>query len=289
MRTSRATPLVVLFRIGLSLCLALLALVASLEGAALADDSDRGTLPCTYDPSSTASCRPYACVPPPEMDENMIVAGTPGFCGKCTSDRMCGGAKCNTSTGLCARFEPSPRPEPVWPHFHLLVTNVTVNLADQGDAKPIVSAGYLFLGAFHKTHPQSFNGHGYLTTDLPRFYWSASGTVALAGPSQNAFVSAALTYYVPAAPIAITTLSLGAKYQRLGASVWKLGNSSENEDRLGPFASVGFLQNAFLDVGYVFPLRGPADHGAVLVGVSYMKDLLGNVLPDQFRKFLPAE
>ena len=53
--------------------------------------------------------------------------------------------------------------------------------------------------------------------------------------------------------------------------------------------SLGFLQNAFLRLSYVFPLHGPNDHGALFVGVSYMKDLLGDLLPDRLKKFLPAK
>jgi hypothetical protein len=189
---------------------------------------------------------------------------------------------------MCASFDPSPPPESVWPHFHLLVTDAAFNFADQDSPKPIVSAGYMFQGAFHSTHPRKFDDHGYLTTDLPHLYWNVAGTLAFAGPAQNVFVDAGITLYVPAAPLAITTLSLGAEFQRLGASVWKLGNGTENEDRLGPVASVGIIQNVFVRVAYVFPVRGPTDHGALIVGVSYMKDLLSDLVPDRFKKFLPT-
>lgn len=37
------------------------------------------------------------------------------------------------------------------------------------------------------------------------------------------------------------------------------------------------------------PLRGPADHVAEIVGVSYMKDLVSDLLPDRFKKFLPPQ
>ncbi|HEY2899831.1 MAG TPA: hypothetical protein VGL59_04580 [Polyangia bacterium] len=252
-------------------------------------DANDTRLPCKYDPGDTSACAPYACVPdvPTGTDENLITAGTPGFCGKCQSDRGCGGAACK-STGLCAGFDPSPRPEPVWPHFHLLVTDAAVNLFDGAPSRPIVSAGYMFQGAFGETHPESFDGHGYLTSDLPRFYWNAGATVALAGPAQNIFVDGGLTRYAPGAPFSITTFTVGAEYQRQGSAIWR-PSGTLNEDRLGPSVSLGFLQNAFVRLSYVFPLHGPNDHGALFVGVSYMKDLLGDLLPDRLKKFLPAK
>jgi len=146
----------------------------------------------------------------------------------------------------------------------------------------------MFQGALSKTAPQKFNQRGWYTPDLPRLYFNVAGSIAAAGPAQNVFAEAGLTLYVPSAPIAITTLTLGGEFQRQGASIWKLGNSDENTDRLGPSASVGFLQNVFLRVSYLFPLRGPNDHGALIVGVAYMKDLLGDLVPDRFQRFLPA-
>ena len=259
-------------------------LVLLLPLAAAAEDR----LPCRFDPSDAAACAPYACVPdvPAGTDELMIPAGTPGFCGQCQSDRFCGGAACK-STGLCARFDPSPRPQPVWPHFHLLVTDAAINLFDKPDPRPIVSAGYLFQGAFGETTPEKFDNHGYLTSDLPRWYWNAGATIALAGPAQNIFADGGVTLYAPAAPLAITTLTGGIEYQRQGSAVWR-PSGALNEDRLGPAVSVGFLQNVFLRVAYVFPLHGFNDHGALVMGVSYMKDLLGDLVPDRLRKFLPA-
>ena len=275
------------------LLIALLSLIAVHAGShpARADDEPAGNrLSCQYDPSETSSCAPYACVPdvPPGTDENMIAAGTAGFCGRCPSDRFCGGAACK-SNGLCAVFDPSPRPEPVWPHFHLLVTDAAINLFDRPDPKPMVSAGYVFQGAFAKTTPERFDGHGYLTSDLPRWYWNVGGVMALAGPAQNLFVDAGLTRYLPSAPLFVTTLALGVEYQRQGASIWRVTNGQVNDDRVGPALSVGFLQNAFVRVAYVFPLRGPTDQGAVILGVSYMKDLLADLVPDRLKRFLPAQ
>lgn len=245
-------------------------------------------LPCHYDPNDVAACAPYACVPdvPAGTDELSIATGTPGFCGKCQSDRFCGGAACKGS-GLCARFDASPRPQPVWPHFHLLVTDAAFNLADGPSPRPIVSAGYLFQGAFGETAPEKFESHGYLTSALPRYYWNAGATVALAGPAQNVFVDGGLTLYAPSAPLAVTTLTAGFEYQRQGSAIWRPSGAA-NEDRLGPSVSVGFLQNVFLRMAYVFPLHGFNDHGALILGVSYMKDILGDLVPDRLRRFLPA-
>lgn len=263
------------------------ACVLALAGRADAAGGDT-RLPCKYDPNDTAACAPYACLTdvPPGTDELAIPVGSPGFCGKCQSDRGCGGAACK-STGLCAVFDPSPRPQPVWPHFHLLVTDVAVNLFDGPDPRPIVSVGYLFQGAFGETKPEQFDGHGFLTSDLPRYYGNLGAVVALAGPAQNIFVDGGLTRYAPAAPLAITTLSVGFEYQRQGSAIWR-PTGTVNEDRLGPAVTVGFLQNVFLRGAYVFPLHGFNDRGALILGVSYMKDLLGDLVPDRLRKFLPA-
>jgi hypothetical protein len=264
-------------------------IVAAAPATATAETGDK--VACTYDPGNANTCAPFACLPdvPPGTDPFQIEAGTPGFCGRCDSDRVCGGAQCRTDTGRCSTYDASPAPRPVWPHFNLLIADASFNFADAGSPKPIIGAGYLFQGAFKKTHPEKFDGHGFLTPELPRLYWNAGASLAMAGPAQNAFLDAGLTLYIPSAPAAITALSLGALYQRQGASIWKLNNGTENEDRLGPMLAVGFLQNVFLRVAYVFPLRGPTDHGAVIVGAAYMKDLLGDVVPDRFRKFLPSK
>lgn len=273
------------FLVAGAVAVAVVVVVVLAPVAAVAGDK----LPCRFDPNDVAACAPYACVPdvPAGTDELSIAVGTPGFCGKCPSDRFCGGAACKSSSGLCARFDPSPRPQPVWPHFHLLVTDAAVNLIDKPDPRPIVSAGYLFQGAFGETTPEKFDSHGYLTSDLPRWYWNAGATIALAGPAQNIFVDGGLTLYAPAAPLAITTLTGGLEYQRQGSAIWR-PSGTLNEDRLGPAVSVGFLQNVFVRVAYVLPLHGFNDHGALILGVSYMKDLLGDLVPDRLRKFLPA-
>jgi len=243
---------------------------------------------CKYDPRDVSACAPYACNPdvPATTPVNLIAAGTPGFCGRCTNDRFCGGAMCRPD-GRCSTYDASPAPQPVWPRFHLLVTNAAFNFLDATDPKPIVSVGYMFQGAFSRTEPQKFDQRGYYTPDLPRAYFNAAASIAMAGPAQNTFIETGVTLYVPSAPVAITTLSLGGEFQRQGASIWKITNDSENEDRLGPSLSVGFLQNVFVRASYVFPLRGPNDHAALIVGVSYMKDLLGDLVPDRFQRFLP--
>lgn len=256
---------------------------------ARADDTDKSKRSCTFDQNDTSQCRPWGCMPSPPMDENMVTAGTKGFCGRCTSDRFCGGAKCSLDTGLCvSKFDSSPPPRPVWPHFHLAVADLAFNFLDATSPKPIVSAGYMFQGAFHKTAPQKYDDHGYLTTNLPSLYWTVGATIALAGPAQNVFADAGLTLYVPSAPLWITTVTLGAELQNLGSAIWKVWDSSDTEYRLGPSLSVGVLQNVFVRATYVFPLWGATDHHALIFGVSYMKDLLADLVPDRFRKFLPS-
>jgi len=279
-RTTRRAPAVLL-------TLAAAALVPA-AGASAAPDGPGEPRACKYDPRDVSACAPFACDPdvPDSTPVNLVAAGTPGFCGKCSNDRFCGGAMCRPD-GRCSTYDASPVPTPVWPRFHLLVTNAAFNFLDATDPKPIVGVGYMFQGAFSKTEPRKFNQRGWYTPDVPRAYFNLAASVAFAGPAQNAFAEAGVTLYVPSAPVAITTLTLGAELQRQGASVWKVGNSSENEDRLGPSLSVGFLQNVFVRASYVFPLRGPNDHGALIVGVAYMKDLLGDLVPDRFQRFLP--
>ena len=274
--------------LAVALTAAVVAVCAATATAAEAADGPGAPRACKYDPRDVSACAPYACNPdvPDGTRVNLIAAGTPGFCGKCTNDRFCGGAMCRPD-GRCSTYDASPVPAPVWPRFHLLVTNAAFNFLDASSAKPIVGVGYMFQGAFSKTEPQKFNQRGWYTPDLPRVYFNLAGSVAAAGPAQNAFAEAGVTLYLPSAPVAITTLSLGVEFQRQGASIWKIGNDSENDDRLGPSASIGFLQNVFVRASYVFPLRGPTDHAALIIGVAYMKDLLGDLIPDRFQRFLP--
>jgi len=57
--------------------------------------------------------------------------------------------------------------------------------------------------------------------------------------------------------------------------------------RLGPAATLGFLQNLYVRGAYVFPLSGPVDEGAVILSAVYMRDLAADLVPDRFRKYLP--
>ncbi len=261
---------------------------ATLAGATMARAENR--VRCEY-PSKVSMCAPYGCLPevPPETDPEAIPPGTPAFCGKCSDDRQCGGAKCDVPAGTCAVTLASPPPIPIWPRFHLLVADVSVNLADAGDPRPILAAGYVFQGAFGKTKPTKLDGGGYVTPDLPRWYWSVGGSIAAAGPAQNLFADGGITRYVPDGPLSVTTLSLGFLYQRQGASIWDPGDDVENSDRIGPCATVGILQNLFLRVSYVFPLRGPNDHGALILSATFMKDLASDLVPDRFQRFLPGQ
>jgi hypothetical protein len=178
-------------------------------------------------------------------------------------------------------------PKPVWPRFNLVVADASVNLGDAGDPKPILAVGYLFQGALSKARPALRESGGYLTPDLPRFYANGGISAALAGPGQNVFVDAGVTYYRPGMPLSMTTVSFGLLYQRQGASVWNFGAEDENADRMGPAAMLGFLQNLYLRGAYVFPMRGTPDHGAVILSVVYMRDLTDDLVPDRFRKHLP--
>ncbi len=242
--------------------------------------------PCTY--GTASPCAPFGCVPDPadgpDVDRDQL-AGLAGVCGKCAEDADCGGAKCNPD-GTCARYDAPPVPGPIRPRFHLVVADVSLNAADADPPKPIIGVGYLFQVALREAKPVVRDMGGWITPDLPSFYANAGLSAAFAGPAQNLFVDAGVTYYAPGMPLALTTLSAGLLYQRLGPSIWNVSSDS-GSDRLGPAATLGFLQNLYVRAAYVFPLRGPVDHGAYILSLVYMRDLAGDLVPDRFRKHLP--
>jgi hypothetical protein len=264
--------------------LTLAALLLALPLAHAADD--RGRCAVHGDPSA---CEPYGCIPAegPDVNRDRVLAGAEGFCGPCKEDSDCGGAMCRTADGVCARYDAAPVPRRIWPRFSLGVADVSANLADEGGTKPIVSVGYLFQGALRKATPVVRPEGGWITPDLPSWYANAGVSAAFAGPTQNLFVDVGVTYYHPGLPLGATTASVGLLVQRFGGSVWDVSDSTENTDRLGPAATVGFLQNVYLRGAYVFPLRGAVDHGALILSLVYMRDLAGDLVPDRFRKHLP--
>ena len=239
---------------------------------------------CTY--GTATPCAPWACIPAagPTANRDML-EDDKGFCGKCVKDPDCGGAKCRKD-GTCEKYDAPPVPGPIWPHFNLVVADVSLNVADAGDPKPILGVGYLFQGALREARPVVRETGGWIVPDLPSLYANVGFSAALAGPSQNLFVDAGLTYYRPGMPLAMTTVSVGALYQRLGTAIWDV-SSDRNSDRLGPAATLGFLQNVYLRGAYVFALDGPVDHGAVILSLVYMRDLTDDLVPDRFRKYQP--
>jgi len=266
----------------------LLALVVVLAGARSAAAAE-----CVYNQNVQQACGALACIP---ADASQAHTGGHGQCGQCgppgidtDGTAACGGVECRAD-GTCAVVL-APPPVPVWPTFHLLVVEVSTSIADAAgySYKPVVGAGYLFLGGLGTTHPVR-QLDGTSTTTVPTFYFDAGATAAFAGNAQDLFVRLGLVAHVPSWPIGIRTVGLNAVYQRTGQAIWKL-DLHENGDRLGPALSVGFLYNLFVEGGYVWPLdtAAPAAHHAVVVSLVYMRDLAATLLPDQLDKYVPSQ
>lgn len=255
-------------------------------------------VPCSYQTNVKDTCGAMACrvegVDQPDT-------GAPGFCGQCRfspdpSDARgtqdCGGSNCRNN-GSCASGIVVVPVESVRPRFHLLVVDASVGALDRDGAngKPLISAGYLLEWAFCKTKPQKLDDGGYVTYVLPEWFLHTGISAAFAGAAQNTFAELGATFYRPSLPLGMTTLTLGALYQRLGASIWNPSATDENSDRLGPAVSVGFLYNLFFRVAFVLPLENgdPSDHHALLLSVLYMQDLIGDLVPDRFRNHLPEK
>jgi hypothetical protein len=267
---------------------------ASTTAAAAEGGAAATTGACSYRGDLDA-CFPYGCVAvdaagrPIAGDPDLIRKGTPGRCGPCTSDDQCGGARCRVSgqgAGTCAAHDDTPPPLPIRPKFSLLVADVSVNLADSADSRPIVSVGYLGQIALRSARPMVREGGGFITPDPPRFYADASLSAAFAGPAQNVFATAGVTYYLFSGPLALTTLAVGALYQRQGSEIWQL-DAAKNRDRVGPAVTLGFLQNLYLRGAYVFGVAGPDHHGAVILSLIYMRDLASDLASSRFTKHLP--
>jgi hypothetical protein len=252
-------------------------------------DGDPTGKACTYKANVQAICAPIGCVVEGSGDFEPTV-GAEGLCGKCVTADDCGGNACRAD-GTCSFQEAAEDPVPVWPHFSLINTAIALDIVthDGVDVKPVVGTGYYFQGAFRSSNPVKENGiWGY--PDVPQLFWYTGLQVAFAGESQVGALDAGITYYKADLPLSITNLSIGALLDRRGASIWNIGNTSENGWRLGPAVRVGFLYNLFLRVGYVWPTAGEvAKDRALLVSIEYMQDLLNDVVPDRYRKYLPEK
>ena len=270
----------------------LVAVSCTLATGARADD----TLPpqCQYK-GDRGGCFPYGCIPVGAEGQvmsnpDLVSTGAPGRCGACTNNDQCGGSLCMTSgeaAGTCQRYDRTPPPRAVRPFFGLLVADLSINAADSVAMRPIVSVGYLGQIGLGKIRPAARpDNMGFIVADPPRWYIDFGGSAAFAGPTQNVFLSAGLTYYMFDGPLAITTVALGALYQRQGTAIWE-PDTSKNRDRLGPSLTVGFMQNIYLRGAYVFGMDGPDKHGAVMLSLLYMRDLFDDLLSDRFRKYLP--
>jgi hypothetical protein len=245
---------------------------------------------CRYN-SRANTCMPYGCLPDPALGQDLdpdLNRDKPGFCGLCRPghDEDCAGARCNAN-GTCSVYPDAPPPPPVWPHFHLLVGDASLSI-EESEVRPLLGVGYVFQGAFVSVKPvKELDGGPYIAQNLPWLYWNVGATGAFAAESQNVFIEAGLTGYYPGFPLAITTLTAEALYQREGATIWQLGDTSENDDRLGPALVVGFLQNLFLRGAWLFPIRGDQGKSQVVVSILYMRDLAGDLIPNRFHKYLP--
>lgn len=251
--------------------------------------SDAGQkIPCRY--GCVDCCGKLGCVPQDtSMNRDKVRArqragdtSVKTFCGKCLRDADCGGTKCGRD-GLCASDTPAPAPRQVWPNFHLLTTEIA--FAKDTDSftgfmlHPIIGAGYLFEGAFCRVTLLRRTDGSYVAADVPHWYWNAGGALAFSTGSQNVFGQAGLSYYYPA--IFISSYSLLGLYQRNGAALWKNACS----DRAGAAVSLAIMQNVYVKGGYLWPLSGSGKAGAYF-SIAYMKDLLGDLAPDRYRKFL---
>jgi len=260
--------------------------LSSAEGEQRAD--------CKYNDRAN-SCMPYGCLPAPslgpepdpDLNQNQ---GNAGFCGLCRKghDEDCAGAHCRDD-GTCSAWPAAPPPPSVWPHFSLLVGDASLGFQKNKDVQPILGVGYVFQGAFVSVKPTKEVGGGpYVAENLPWLYWNVGATGAFAGESQNVFLDLGLTAYYPGFPLAITIIGTGALYQREGAAIWKFGNTVQNQDRLGPDLTIGFLQNLFVRGAWLFPLRGDEGASQFVLSILYMRDLAGDLVPDRFQKYLPA-
>ena len=271
--------------------LAAIALAASPPAAAAGDHGA-----CLYK-GDRAKCFPYGCVPVSPTgdaisDPDLVPPGAPGLCGPCMNNDQCGGGRCRPAgeegAGTCVPVDKSPAPRPFRPRFGLLVADLSVNFADSAEARPIVSAGYLGQISLGEVRPAARpDGKGFIVPDTPRFYLEGGASAAFSGPTQNLFAWAGLTYYLFDGPLALTTVSVGALYQRQGTAIWDT-DTAKNRDRVGPGLALGFLQNLYVRGAYVFGVAGPDHHGAMIVSLVYMRDLMDDLLSDRFRKYLPT-
>jgi hypothetical protein len=193
--------------------------------------------------------------------------------------------------GTCSPIEhPQVRDESVWPTFFLFTTSATLPYSgnDDEDFKPALAAGLMFEAAFAKTSPKALPDDGWKTENLPSLYWHVGGSAAMAAGGQSLLGEAGLSWYEPDWPLALTNIGCTGLVQRQGTNVLDLGDSAAAFTRIGPAVRLGFLYNIFLRVGWVFHVQGDTGKDpAVLVSVEWAPDLIGDVVPDRYSKYLP--
>lgn len=246
-----------------------------------------GAQQCFYKRDVKAKCGDQGCL---AQQASLAQPGDPGTCGPCLTDNDCGGVQC--SKGKCTGQQPiQVTPEPWYPHYHLAVIDLTLDIhhEDKWGVGPNFGSGYWFRGAFRDVSvtPAKDGRPGWEANDPPRWYFHLGASLAVVSSAQNVFAEAALFHYTPAAPLAITGYTMGGLYQREGSSIVKLTDDTRNSDRLGPALGLEFLHNLTLRVSYLLPVRGPLDHSSVMISIVYMKSLFSDLVPEQYRKFVP--
>lgn len=245
---------------------------------------------CTFKDPVPAACGDLGCVVSASV--SLPQRGDPGTCGPCTQHAQCD-AECDLVTQRCRGRAPSPAPELVWPTFHLITVDVAMSVADQDGTqwKPIVGVGYTFEGAFSTTEPRQRSDQTWETAEVPRWYFRAGGALAFGGPGQNLFLELGPSYYWADGLLAISSIAATVLYQRQGQDIWELTDGTENFDRLGPSLALTFLYNLTVGSAVLLPLGDSAanDSTGVLVFLRYDRDVVSDLIPDRFRKYLSPD
>lgn len=242
-------------------------------------------VPCFVGCNVQATCAALSCQPASADSRK----GDVGYCGACTDARSCGGRACEA--GRCSLWADPITPDPVYPLFYLLTLDATLNVLDAEPTRVLPGVGFVFQGAFSTVKPVALDSGGWLTTELPRWYFNLGGSVSLglSGTGQI-LADAGLTRYLPWPALFLTSLSLGPVYQRRGDAAWKFGDTDSNVDRLGGGVTLGFLYNVFFRAAYLTRVRGEAPNsGSLIISLMYMHDLVDELVPDRFKKFIPKE
>jgi|GEM_PF-1837967 len=233
-------------------------------------------------------CAPYGCVPTGTTADPR--KGSPGKCGLCKNDTHCGSAKCDTKTGECEAIHwKKPKiPEPFHPSFHLLTSSITLNLFDNEvpSGRFLFGVGYMFQRSFAQAQWLKLDGGGWWVRDIPKFYWELGASFSSSELSQNLFLRGGISYQLN------TTFTLGFSvlYQRQGSEFWSFDANAKNFNRLGPMVSLGIMNNLFIHASGVWSLKsGASPAPTLLITVEYMFNLINDLVPQRYQKYLPKQ